>query len=117
VAGWLAELDSDDFATRERATQGLEKQGEVVESALLEALGQSPSLEARRRIQRLLEGVKAERLNPSAERCRAVRAVEVLERIGDAKSRQVLVLLARGAPEAQLTVEARSALKRLEAPP
>jgi hypothetical protein len=115
VARWLADLDSDDFATRERATRELEKRGEAVESALNEALNKSPSLEARRRIKGLLERVKVERFNPSADRRRAVRAVEVLERVGDAKARQLLGILARGSPKAQLTVEARAALERLEA--
>ena len=116
VSRWLAELDSDDFATRERATQELEQRGEMVESALTRALGKSPSLEARRRIKGLLERVRAERFNPSANRLRAVRAVEVLERIGDAKARQLLGMLAQGAPAAQLTVEARAALERLQTP-
>jgi hypothetical protein len=88
----------------------------VVDSALTGALEKSPSLEARRRIMRLLERVTGERFNPSAHRLRAVRAVEVLERIGDAKARQLLDILAKGAPAAQLTVEARAALERLQAP-
>jgi hypothetical protein len=114
VARWLSELDSDAFATRERATQELEKLAEVAEPALNEALGKSPSLEARRRIKGLLEGVTAERFNPSADRRRAVRGVEVLERVRDAGARELLGILAQGAPKAQLTVEARAALDRLE---
>jgi hypothetical protein len=115
VARWLADLDSDDFPTREQATEELKKAAEVVEPALKEALGKSPSPEAQVRIRRLLERMRAERLNPSADRRRAVRAVEVLERIGDGEARKVLNLLSRGAREAQLTVEARAALERLEA--
>jgi hypothetical protein len=114
VAGWLADLDSDDFATRERATQALEKACEVVESALLKELSRSSSLEARWRIKDLLARVRAERLFPSVERIRVVRAVEVLERIGNEPARRILSALARGAWEAQLSLEARAALKRLE---
>jgi hypothetical protein len=116
VAQWLSDLDSDAFATRERATEELEKLSEVAEPALNKALGGSPSLEVRRRIKGLLERVTAERFNPSANRRRAVRAVEVLERVRDARARELLGILAQGAPKAQLTVEARAALERLETP-
>jgi hypothetical protein len=44
---------------------------------------------------------------------REVRAVEVLERIGDAEARRLLEALARGEPEARLTKEARAAAERL----
>jgi hypothetical protein len=40
-------------------------------------------------------------------------AVEVLERIGGAAARQVLAALARGAPTAALTFDAKGALERL----
>jgi hypothetical protein len=60
-----------------------------------------------------LDKVKGERLAPSPDRLRAVRAVEVLERIDDCAARRLLTALAAGAPEAQLTVEAKSALERL----
>jgi hypothetical protein len=42
-----------------------------------------------------------------------LRAVEVLERIGNAEARRVLEALAKGAPEARLTREARTSLERL----
>jgi hypothetical protein len=44
---------------------------------------------------------------------RGMRAVEVLERIGTAEARQVLQVIAQGAPGARLTREAQEALKRL----
>jgi hypothetical protein len=46
---------------------------------------------------------------------RQVRAVEVLERVGGADARRVLEALARGAPEARLTQEAKAALARFAA--
>jgi hypothetical protein len=113
VARCLADLDSEQFAVREKATQELEKMAEVVEPALQKALDKKPPPEARRRIKGLLDRLRAERLNPPAERLRIVRAVEVLERIGDTEARRVLSGLARGAPEAQLTIEAKTALERL----
>ena len=48
-----------------------------------------------------------------SEQLRALRAVEALEHAGTAKARSLLQDLARGAPEARLTREARAALARL----
>jgi hypothetical protein len=47
------------------------------------------------------------------ETARGVRAVEVLERVGTPQAREVLRDLAKGAPSAWLTREARAALTRL----
>jgi WD40 repeat protein len=109
VARQIADLDSEDFATREKAAEELGKMAEGVERQLREALKGSPSAEARRRLEwliRALEGWPPERL-------RVARAVEVLERVGTAKAREVLKALAEGSPEAWLTREARATLERL----
>jgi hypothetical protein len=113
VAQWLAELDSDQYEIRERASKALEHLSEAVEPELHKALEGKPSLEARRRIERLLKQVRGERLSPSGQRRRAVSAIEVLERIGNAEAQEVLAALARGAPTAALTVDARGALERM----
>jgi hypothetical protein len=113
VAAWLSELDSDRFAVREKATRELTKLAEVVEPELRKTLAGSPSLEVRHRVERLLENIKAERLRPSAGRLQAIRAIEILERIGDADARRLLEVVAEGAPEAQLTTEAKAALERM----
>ena len=42
-----------------------------------------------------------------------LRALEVLERIGTPEARQILLSLAKGAPEAALTQEAKASLERL----
>jgi hypothetical protein len=106
-------LDSKRFAVREKATRELEQLGGVIEADLKDTLRRRPSAEARRRIERLLEKMRRERLFPQAEQLRAARAVEVLERIGDAGARRLLATLAGGAPAAPLTVEAKTALERL----
>jgi hypothetical protein len=113
VARWLAELDSDIHATREQASRALESLSEVVEPQLRQALAAKPSLEARRRIERLLKQVRGERLSPSRQRRRVMSAIEVLERIGSPAARQLLAALARGAPTAALTIDAKAALERL----
>ncbi len=66
---------------------------------------------------RLLDKLKKDRLHPPADRMRLVRAVEALELIGTQEARRVLRNLARGAPEAQLTLEAKTALERLTQAP
>src|SRR5581483_2422778 len=54
LARLIADLDSDEFAVRERATRELAGLGEQAAPVLREALKKSPSPEARRRMQDLL---------------------------------------------------------------
>jgi RNA polymerase sigma factor (sigma-70 family) len=108
----LAELDSDTFETREKARKELEELGDRAAGALQEALKRKPSLEAHKRIEALLK-----RLCPpitDAETLRPLRAVAVLEDIGTPQARKILETLAKGAAEARLTREAKTALARLE---
>jgi truncated hemoglobin YjbI len=64
----------------------------------------------RRRLESLLDSVEGP---GEAEWLRDVRALEVLEHIGTPEARQVLKVLAEGAPEARLTQEAKASLERL----
>jgi WD40 repeat protein len=115
LARLIADLDSDKFATRQEASAGLEKLGELAESALIRALQGGPSLEARRRIEQVLERLAEQRGRvPTPERLRTLRAVEVLEQIDTPEARRVLEALARGTPEVWLTREAKGALERRE---
>jgi hypothetical protein len=107
----LRDLDSNQFAERQRATRELEQLGELAEAALRKALAGNPSLEVRQRIERLLN--KEARLEPAPDRLRAWRAVEVLEAIGTPAAREILAGLARGAPAAGLTQRAKAAVERL----
>jgi RNA polymerase sigma factor (sigma-70 family) len=106
----IADLDAADFGRREAASARLAQLGEQAEEALQEARKRPASAEQRRRIEALLV---APGLVRSPELRRQVRAVEVLERVGGAEARRVLEALARGAPEARLTQEAKAALARL----
>ncbi|HMC64722.1 MAG TPA: hypothetical protein VKI65_07270, partial [Gemmataceae bacterium] len=110
IAQLLAQLDSDEFASREKATQALLALGEQAESALRIALAGETSLEVRRRVEMILEQLEPSK---SAVRLREFRAVEVLEHIGTPEAKQLLQALAKGAPEARLTQEAKAALERL----
>lgn len=101
-------LDADEFEQREAASRELEKLGAIAEPALRRALRQDPSLEMRRRTLALLDKL----VLPSADVLRSLRAVEVLEQIGDAEARRLLEKLAAGAAEARLTREAKAALSQ-----
>jgi hypothetical protein len=54
---WIADLDSDDFRTRERATRELADLGPSVTSLLREALKAGASIEARKRMEGILTRV------------------------------------------------------------
>ncbi|HEX5271655.1 MAG TPA: PQQ-binding-like beta-propeller repeat protein, partial [Gemmataceae bacterium] len=111
VARLVADLDSDDFDTRQAATQELGRVGEATAAALRKALAGRPSEEVRRRAELLLErwGDPA----PRGEALRAVRAVEALEQAGTDEARDLMRRLADGADGAHLTRAAKAALRRL----
>ncbi len=108
LARLIRDLDHDQFAERQQATQELEKLGELAGPSLRRLLGNRPSLEARHRTQRLLA-----RLEGTPPRLQELRALAVLEHIGTAEARKVLTTLSRGAPDARLTREAKGSLERL----
>src|SRR5262249_18575744 len=54
VRALIADLDSEDFSARERATADLREHGPVAAAALREVVAKSPSAEARRRADGLL---------------------------------------------------------------
>jgi tricorn protease-like protein len=105
----LADLDKESFPARQRAETELEKMGPAIESALRKALEGKPSLEVRRRIEKVLEKVD----DKSNERLRTRRALEALESMNTPEARQLLESLANGTPRAWLTDEARKIRKRL----
>jgi RNA polymerase sigma factor (sigma-70 family) len=102
-------LDSDDFATRQKAAEELEKQGDAAVPMLRQIMTkEKPSLEVRQRLQQILESVESK-----PESLRAGRAVEVLEWIATPDAVQLLNELANGVAEARLTREASAAKQRL----
>jgi hypothetical protein len=111
VRGLLSDLESDVFATREKASEELAKLGPTAEPILRQALEQKPTLEARRRMQLVLEKIEGQ--PATGETLRPLRSLQVLEHIGTAKARQVLETLAQGMPEARITREAKASLERL----
>jgi RNA polymerase sigma factor (sigma-70 family) len=109
VARLIADLDSDDFKVRQKATEELTKLGDAIAPALQGALDSKPSLEVRRRIQQLLDQTR----DWTAERLRDHRAIQALEHIATRSAQEVLQALAEGAPGASRTEEAKAALQRL----
>ncbi len=108
VARLLADLDSDEFAVREKASNDLEQLGDQAESALRKALASQPSAEVQRRVEDLLN-----KLSAPAKRLRIQRAVMVLEQIGSPEAKELLETLSKGADGALLTEEAKAARKRM----
>jgi RNA polymerase sigma factor (sigma-70 family) len=111
IAQLVKDLDADDFDAREKASAELDRIGEPAAPALRKALEGMPSAELRVRATSLLEKFTGKA--PSAEGLRRGRAMEVLEQLGGTEARAVLEEIAKGAPEAALTQEAKAALKRL----
>jgi len=110
LARLIADIDSDDFTVRQKATEELRKFSDAAAPALRRTLENKPSLEVRRRIQQLLDQSR----DWSAERLRDHRAIQALEHIGTRQAKQALQALAEGAPQAHRTETAKAALQRLE---
>jgi RNA polymerase sigma factor (sigma-70 family) len=109
----IADLGSDDFAVREKATEELDKLGEAALDVLRKALARQPALDTRRRLEQLIEKQEREDWFPSPDRLRTLRAVEVLERVGTPEARRVLEALVNGAAGDRLTQDALAARERL----
>jgi RNA polymerase sigma factor (sigma-70 family) len=107
----IADLDSKPFDQREKAQKELHELEELAASALRQALAAKPSLEVRRRIEALLDGLCKPITRP--EKLQALRALAVLEDIGTHEAQEVLKKLTTGDPEARLTQEAKASLERL----
>jgi WD40 repeat protein len=103
-------LDSGTFATRVAATTALKNLGEAADAELRTLLRGNLPLEQHRRIVDVLETRGLMESDP--DRLRALRSVEVLERVGSAEARSVLGELANGASGARLTREAAGAVRR-----
>ncbi len=111
VGRLIADLDSGEFAVRDRALKELRRLGDQAAPALRKAQEGQPSPEVARAVKQLLGEIDGPVGDPDV--LRQVRAVEVLERIGTAPARELLETLSKGAPGARLTREAKASLQRL----
>jgi RNA polymerase sigma factor (sigma-70 family) len=112
VQQWIADLDSEKFAVRQAAKKELDKAGsqDQVKALILKALKGKVTLEARRRLEQVLNSLP-DVLDSS--RLRTVRAFMVLEQVASPQAQDVLKALAKGAPAERETEEAQAALDRL----
>jgi hypothetical protein len=111
LARLVADLDADDFQAREKASKELAKLGRLAEGTLRKVLEGKPSAEVERRVRDLLSKLDGQADDP--ERCRLLRTVELLERLGTPEACRLLGELAKEANEAEAVREARASLKRL----
>jgi RNA polymerase sigma factor (sigma-70 family) len=111
ISRLLADLDSKQFPVREKATKELEKLGDLVGPFLSKALAAQPSLEQHQRLEKILAKLDGPVI--STAELQTIRSIEVLERVGTDRARQLLEVLSAGAPEARVTREATESLQRL----
>ncbi len=110
----IAELDHDEFSVREAATQALASLGLEVEDALRKCLESKPSLEARRRVEKLLREIqKVQTSIKDPEYHRRLRLIEVLEHMGSRGAREALQQVADRGLTVRVRQEARASLLRL----
>jgi sugar lactone lactonase YvrE len=109
----LAQLDDEQFAVRERATRELAQLGDAAEPLLREGMATTRSAEVAQRLQVLLGS--APPVSDDAEMLRALRSVEVFERIASPEARAALEELSTGISGSRLKGRATAALRRLEA--
>ncbi len=106
----IADLDSEIFASREKAEKTLRNLSTQVESHLRKALAANPPAEPKQRIEKLLKEIEANKLT-SDER-REVLAVQVLAWTNTDSARRLLAKWAKGDPNAILTKAAGEAAGR-----
>jgi hypothetical protein len=111
VDQWITDLDSTQFAVRNKASRELGNVLGQAEPALRKRLEGVPSPEGRARVERLLQKLEQE---PSREQLQGLRAIEVLEHLATSEARAILRTLASGAATARLTQEAKSSIGRLK---
>jgi hypothetical protein len=108
----IARLDHPRYAVREEAARELTRRGTVIEGDLRAAWQRTTSAEQRERLEVLLNKLNLA-VPPEGEVLRGLRAVWLLERIGTADAKRLLVRMAGGASGSRVTADATAALQRL----
>jgi WD domain, G-beta repeat/PQQ-like domain len=115
IRRWVAELDHDEYRTREAARRNLLKTGLRGAAALTEPGRKRLGPEGEQRVRLILESLDSQGLHVPegglfGEPLRSVRGVRVLETIGGKAAREVLEETAKGPADLKLTKEAKLAL-------
>ncbi len=107
----IADLDSNRFADREAATKTLGELGRRAKPYLEQAIKSAKSPEAQERAQKVLAAIL--QIAPTSDELREIRAVAILEWIGNAAAKDLLAKWSAGPAGAWLTDEALAATSRL----
>jgi WD40 repeat protein len=111
IAKLIAEMENRRYTVRRGAVRELESLGKLGEPILRIIRKKELSLEVRSQIDKLLGRIKNGRY--FLEEIRQKRAIEVLEYIGDSRSRAILLRLSKGHSKSEITKEANNALQRV----
>lgn len=111
----IEKLDDENFQERRAARRGLTQLGLRSLPAIRRALQSEPSPETRLGLELVLKQFREtpEKIAVAPNLRRAMRAIQLLERVNSAKSHNVLARIASGDPNAVETVYARNAIQRL----
>ena len=109
----LEDLDHDDYAAREQATQGLAEMSVYVEPALREALRGDSSPEVKTRIGALLRAMEYPYRTFPNEYVRRTRAIRILERMGTESARAILEDLVDASPSLRERELSKAAVRRM----
>jgi hypothetical protein len=108
----IADLDSEKFATRQKANDALDKLGRPAAVALQHRLAKVTSLELKRRLTTFIDRYGVATLLPNE--LRAIRSLELLEHLGTPAAQGAIAELTKGEPTADLTIRAVAAKARLD---
>jgi hypothetical protein len=111
IAKFIADLDDDDFEVREKASAGLATLGAKADALLKKALTGTKSPEVRQRIEALL-AKRADEDELSDDQRQQLRAIRVLEQIGNSEARELLELLSKQPLAPAVGSEMKIALER-----
>jgi len=103
VARLVEQLDDTAFATRQKATTALERMGLAAEPALRKLLESKPPLEVARRVEHILAVIQK-------QRAQVQHGMQALSLHGSPDALKLILSLADGPKEANLTTEAQTAL-------
>ena len=107
----VADLQNPNGAVRRKAMAALRNHGEAALGALIKAAPNNPGFN--QNVSLMIN--RLESLGSSRDRQQAVKAVQVLEQIGNAEAKDLLDKLSKGAAGAPLTSAAQASLDRLKA--
>jgi len=115
IAVWIGDLESEQFAVRERARVELEACGEYAVQYLEAALDGKPTLNTRKQIETILKRLKSP--ERPARWVQTVRALALLEQFGTPEAKEVVLAVSKGRAKAWPTQEAETTLDRMTEKP